>query len=204
MALSNLFDEALTYAAGLHRNQVRKGAGVPYVAHLLSVCSIVLTHGGNEIQAIAALLHDAAEDQGGEPTLRDIRRRFGSEVAAIVEDCTDAWEDPKPDWRPRKEAYLAALPHKPSASLLVSLADKVDNAEAIGADYRLLGDALWSRFTGGRDGTIWYYRSLSAFFSGALPGPLADGLARAVAAFPASSACGAAASPTPSSTDRRG
>lgn len=185
MELSPLFDDALTYASRLHREQTRKGSGVPYIAHLLGVCSRVLTHGGSETQAIAALLHDAAEDQGGQATLAEIGRRFGPAVAAIVSDCTDSWVEPKPAWRPRKEAYLATLPTKPATSLLVSLADKTDNAEAILADYRVLGDALWSRFTGGREGTIWYYRSLTATFDLVLPGPLAADLSRTVARFPA-------------------
>jgi (p)ppGpp synthase/HD superfamily hydrolase len=136
------------------------------------------------VQAIDGLLHDAAEDQGGQATLDEIRRRFGADVAKIVADCTDSWVEPKPEWRPRKEAYLASLPAKAPMSLLVSLADKTDNAEAILGDYRVVGDQLWSRFTGGRDGTIWYYRSLSAIFARALPGPLADDLARAVGQFP--------------------
>jgi (p)ppGpp synthase/HD superfamily hydrolase len=184
MPLSPTFDDALSYASRLHREQIRKGSGTPYVAHLLSVCSRVLTHGGSEVQAIGALLHDAAEDQGGQATLDEIERRFGPAVAEIVSDCTDSWVEPKPAWRPRKEAYLATLPGKPATSLLVSLADKTDNAAAILADYRVIGDALWSRFTGGRDGTLWYYRSLSGIFDRVLPGPLADELARTVAALP--------------------
>jgi (p)ppGpp synthase/HD superfamily hydrolase len=184
MALSEHFDNALVYASQLHREQVRKGSGVPYVAHLLSVSSRVLVAGGTEVQAIAGLLHDAAEDQGGQATLDDIRKRFGAPVAQIVADCTDSWVEPKPEWRPRKEAYLAELPAKPAASLLVSLADKVDNAEAILFDYRNLGDELWSRFTGARQGTVWYYRSLSRIFSQVLPGTLTDELSRTVAQFP--------------------
>ncbi len=184
MLVSPAFDEALVYASQLHRDQVRKGTDIPYIAHLLSVCSRVLSHGGSEVQAIAALLHDAAEDQGGAATLDEIRRRFGDGVAQIVADCTDSWVEPKPDWRPRKEAYLTALPSKPAASLLVSLADKTDNAEAIFADYRIIGDALWVRFTGGRDGTLWYYNELSRIFNEALPGPLADQLRRVVGELP--------------------
>jgi (p)ppGpp synthase/HD superfamily hydrolase len=149
MPLSDRFDDALAYASRLHREQTRKGSDIPYVAHLLAVCSLVIEHGGNEDQAIAALLHDAAEDQGGEPRLSEIRARYGAAVADIVADCTDAWTEPKPPWRPRKEAYLAALPSKPSASLLVSLADKVHNASAILGDYQVLGDKLWDRFKGG-------------------------------------------------------
>jgi (p)ppGpp synthase/HD superfamily hydrolase len=184
MPLSDRFDDALVYAARLHRTQTRKGSGIPYVSHLLAVCSLVIEHGGSEDQAIAALLHDAAEDQGGEATLNDIRARYGAAVADIVADCTDAWTEPP--WRPRKEAYLAALPSKPSASLLVSLADKAHNASAILGDYRVLGDELWDRFKGGRDGTIWYYRSLSAVFDNAMPGALAEQLSRSVLQFASS------------------
>ncbi|MEH2561724.1 (p)ppGpp synthase/HD superfamily hydrolase [Bradyrhizobium sp. AZCC 2289] len=185
MPLSKLYDEALVYASELHRAQVRKGSGTPYIAHLLSVSSRVLSAGGTEVQAIAGLLHDAAEDQGGQATLDEIRERFGDEVAQIVADCTDSWVEPKPAWRPRKEAYLSSLPRKPASSLLVSLADKVDNAEAILNDYRNIGDGLWERFTGGRDGTIWYYRKLSEIFSAELPGALAQQLALTVSCFPA-------------------
>jgi (p)ppGpp synthase/HD superfamily hydrolase len=184
MPLSKLYDEALVYASELHRDQVRKGSGIPYIAHLLSVSSRVLSAGGTEVEAIGGLLHDAAEDQGGYDTLNDIRRKFGADVAQIVADCTDSWVEPKPPWRPRKEAYLSILPKKPPASLLVSLADKVDNAEAILNDYRNIGDGLWERFTGGREGTIWYYRELSAIFNQALSGPLAHQLSLTVSYFP--------------------
>lgn len=184
MPLSKRYDEALVYASELHRKQVRKGSGTPYIAHLLSVSSRVLSAGGTEVQAIAGLLHDAAEDQGGKATLEQIRERFGSEVARIVADCTDSWVEPKPEWRPRKEAYLAILPGKPASSLLVSLADKVDNAEAILNDYRNIGDELWERFTGGRAGTLWYYRQLSEIFNAAMPGALARQLAATVSCLP--------------------
>ena len=184
MPLSEAFDNALVYASQLHRDQVRKGSGIPYVAHLLSVASRVLVAGGSEDQAIAGLLHDAAEDQGGQATLDEVDRRFGSPVAKIVADCTDSWVEPKPAWRPRKEAYLSALPAKAPTSLLVSLADKVDNAEAILHDYLHIGDELWNRFTGGREGTIWYYRTLSTIFDRALPCALANELSRTVSQFP--------------------
>jgi (p)ppGpp synthase/HD superfamily hydrolase len=184
MGLSKTFDDALVYAANLHREQTRKGSGIPYIAHLLSVSSRVLSAGGSEVQAIGGLLHDAAEDQGGEATLEVIRKRFGPDVAQIVADCTDSWTDPKPAWRQRKEAYLSSLPDKSPTSLLVSLADKVDNAEAILNDYRQIGDDLWERFTGRHEGTIWYYRTLSSIFDQALPGPLARDLSRAVSFFP--------------------
>ena len=183
--LTDRFDDAFHYAHRLHRTQTRKGTSIPYISHLMTVAALVIEHGGNEDQAIGALLHDAAEDQGGAETLEDIRRRFGDAVAEIVSDCTDAWIDPKPAWRPRKEAYLVKLPAKPSRSLLVSLADKAHNAEAILFDYRVLGDRLWGRFNGGADGTRWYYSALANVFSQTMPGRLSDRLSRAVAAFSA-------------------
>jgi (p)ppGpp synthase/HD superfamily hydrolase len=181
--LTDRFDDAFQYAHRLHRTQMRKGTSIPYIAHLMTVAALVVEHGGNEDQAIGALLHDAAEDQGGAETLEDIRRRFSDVVAEIVSDCTDAWTEPKPEWRPRKEAYLAKLPAKPTRSLLVSLADKTHNAEAILFDYRVLGDSLWQRFNGGADGTRWYYGALADVFSQTVPGRLSDRLSRAVAAF---------------------
>ncbi len=181
--LTDRFDDAFRYAHRLHRTQTRKGTPIPYIAHLMTVAALVIEHGGNEDQAIAALLHDAAEDQGGAETLEEIRGRFGDVVAEIVSDCTDAWTEPKPDWRPRKGAYLAKLPSKPEQSLLVSLADKTHNAEAILFDYRILGDLLWQRFNGGAEGTRWYYGALAVVFSQTMPGPLSNRLSRAVAAF---------------------
>ncbi len=181
--LSDRFDRALVYAHELHREQTRKGTRIPYISHLLGVSSLVIEHGGDEDQAIAGLLHDAAEDQGGEQTLAEIRRRFGDGVAAIVSDCTDAWIEPKPPWRARKEDYIAKLAHKHPRSRLVSLADKTHNAEAIFFDYRDLGDTLWPRFSGGADGTRWYYRALFVQFSKSDPGRLSERLGRAVEGF---------------------
>jgi GTP pyrophosphokinase len=159
------FSAALALAAELHGSQVRKGSGIPYVAHLLAVTALVIEHGGDEDQAIAAALHDAVEDQGGAEMLQRIDERFGPRVAAIVQACTDAETIPKPPWRARKEAYIVSLEHKPPEALLVSLADKVHNARSILADYERIGEALWERFAGGRDGTLWYYRELSRFFT---------------------------------------
>ncbi len=176
-------DEAFAFARHLHRDQVREGTAIPALAHLMAVSALVMEHGGDEDQAVAALLHNAAEDQGGLATLQAIRERFGGPVAAIVSDCTEAWTDPKPPWRARKEAYLAALPGKPRRSLLVALADEVHNAETIAADYRALGNALWPRFRVGREGVTWYYSELAGAFADLLPGPLADRLRRAVAEF---------------------
>ena len=181
--LSARFDEAFAYAHALHRAQRRKGKATPYVAHLMGVAALTLEHGGAEDQAIAALLHDAAEDQGGEATLAEIRARFGAAVARIVADCTDTMAEPKPAWRPRKEAYLAHLARADASSLLVSLADKVYNAEAIAEDFRAQGEGAFARFSGGPAGTRRYYRALAETFAGRTPGPLAARLARAVDAF---------------------
>ncbi|MBD2446056.1 bifunctional (p)ppGpp synthetase/guanosine-3',5'-bis(diphosphate) 3'-pyrophosphohydrolase [Nostoc sp. FACHB-152] len=158
--LSDRFTQALTYATELHANQVRKGSGVPYIAHLLGVASIALEYGANEDEAIASLLHDAIEDQGGASTREEIRCRFGDNVTAIVDGCTDADTTPKPPWKQRKKAYIAHIPQASPSVLLVSAADKLYNARSILKDYRLLGDSLWQRFQGGKDGTLWYYRSL--------------------------------------------
>lgn len=181
--LTSRFDDAFQYAHELHRNQRRKGTSIPYISHLMTVAALVLEHGGTEDHAIAGLLHDAPEDQGGEVTLGEIRARFGDTVADIVADCTDAWIDPKPPWRARKEAYIERLPHKRRESLLVSLADKTHNAEAVLWDYRSDGDDLWLRFNGGAEGTRWYYSSLAKVFQVSLPGALSDRFGRAVAGF---------------------
>jgi (p)ppGpp synthase/HD superfamily hydrolase len=158
---SDRFYEALGFAAGLHAQQRRKGSDVPYIAHLLAVTAIVLEHGGGEDEAIAALLHDAVEDQGGPPMLAEIRARFGDQVAEIVAGCTDTDQAHKPSWRPRKERYIAHLQHAPYAVRFVSAADKLHNARSVLADYRQHGEALWPRFTGNRDGTLWYYRAIT-------------------------------------------
>jgi len=180
MILSDRFEEALTLAVRLHASQVRKGTAVLYIAHLLAVASLVLEQGADEDEAIAALLHDAVEDQGGEATLGEIRRRFGERVAEIVDGCTDARATPKPPWRGRKEAYLAHLLQASTAVRLVSVADKLHNARTILADYRTLGEPLWDRFNGGREGTLWYYRSLVEAFRATGPSPLAEELDRGV------------------------
>ncbi|OYT73919.1 MAG: phosphohydrolase [Chloracidobacterium sp. CP2_5A] len=178
--LSERYDEALVFAHQLHRRQKRKGGTTPYIAHLLSVSALALEHGADEDQAIAALLHDAVEDQGGDAARQEIRRRFGDRVAALVDDCTDADQTPKPPWRARKEAYLRRLRTLPEASRLVSLADKLHNARAILLDYRAVGESLWLRFEGRREGTLWYYRSLVEIFAGSPPLALANELERTV------------------------
>jgi GTP pyrophosphokinase len=179
--LSDRFGDALGYAFELHAAQERKADGTPYVLHLLAVCSLVLEAGGTEDQAIGALLHDAVEDQGGRPRLEEIRRRFGDAVAGIVEGCTDADRVPKPPWRERKERYLAHLPDAPPAVLLVSCADKLHNARSLARAYRREGEGVWGHFRGGRDGLLWYYRSLVEAYRRAGGVPLLDELTRAVA-----------------------
>ena len=162
MPYGEKFEAALVYAARLHRDQTRKGSGIPYVNHLLAVAAIVGENGGTEEEVVAALLHDAPEDHGGRARLEEIRERFGDAVAEIVAGCTDTYEDPKPAWRPRKEAYVAHVRTAPASVRLVSAADKLHNARSILADLRVSGDALWGRFTGGKEGTIWYYRALTS------------------------------------------
>src|SRR5438270_605004 len=180
MRLSGRFEEALVFATQLHSGQMRKGTSIPYIAHLLAVASIVLENSGDENEAIAALLHDAIEDQGGAATREEIRRRFGETVVAIVDGCTDTEVVPKPPWRGRKEAYIAHLRQASPAVRLVSAADKLHNARTILADYRVLGDGLWQRFTGGKDGTLWYYRSVVDALRELGPAPLIEELDRVV------------------------
>lgn len=168
MPLTARFRGALAYAAELHNRQVRKGSGVPYVAHLLSVCALVLEHGGGEDDAIAALLHDAVEDQ--DVSVDEIRQRYGDTVARIVAGCTDAFTRPKPPWKERKERYLAHLPEADARTRRVSCADKLHNARSVVADYRLVGEQVWERFNAGREPSLWYYRALADTFKRLDPG----------------------------------
>ena len=162
--LSPRFDEALVYAARLHKNQKRKGSGIPYISHLLGVAALVLEDGGDEDEAIAALLHDAVEDQGGIKTLQEIRIRFGLHVANIVEGCTNSFTFPKPPWKIRKEQYLLKLKSASPDIIRVSLADKVHNASSTLRDISRDGDQVWARFTGGKKGALWYYQALFQIF----------------------------------------
>lgn len=180
MILSPRFREALDYATTLHAGQVRKGSQAPYISHLLGTAAIVLEYGADEDEAIAALLHDAVEDQGGAATGVEIRRRFGPRVAQIVAGCTDADTTPKPPWRPRTEAYLAHLETADASVHLVSAADKLYNARSIVADYRVVGESIWERFTGRKSGTLWYYRKVANVLARVRPGPLVDELVRTV------------------------
>ncbi len=174
------FTEAVALAIRLHARQLRKGTKIPYVSHVLGVASIAMEYGADEDEAIAALLHDAVEDQGGAATRELIRRRFGERVAEIVDGCTDSDAQPKPPWRQRKETYLAHLPRASASVRLVSAADKLHNARAILRDYRESGEAIWGRFKGDRPGTLWYYRALVQAFEMAGSSPLVEELARTV------------------------
>jgi len=181
--LTDRFDRALLYATNVHGGQVRKGTSTPYVAHLLAVAATVLEYGGDEDLAIAALLHDSVEDQGGKARLEDVRNRFGERVAKIVKACSDSLADTakgerKAQWRERKEAYLKHLRSAESDVLRVSLADKVHNARAILRDMRKpeIGESIWSRFSAPKDETLWYYGGLAATFCERLPGQLSEEL----------------------------
>lgn len=178
--LTRRFTDALTLACDLHRTQARKGTQIPYVAHLLAVAGLALEHGASEDEAIAAVLHDAVEDQGGAETAARIRAQFGDAVADIVVACSDTDVVPKPPWRARKEAYIAHVRTAPASVRLVSACDKLHNARTLAADYRQVGEELWKRFTGGREGTLWYYRSLVTAFAEHGRTPLLDELDRVV------------------------
>lgn len=178
------FADAASYAASLHATQVRKGSRIPYISHPFAVASIVLEHGGDEDQAIAGLLHDGPEDCGGQPVLDEIERRYGSRVARLVAALSDTMEDPKPPWRQRKEAYISHLRAEVGDDVMVvSMADKLHNARSIVRDHAEVGEALWQRFTGRKEGTLWYYASLVQVFEerNAQPKSLRDELARTVA-----------------------
>jgi (p)ppGpp synthase/HD superfamily hydrolase len=179
-ARSRNFIAALSYAARLHASQIRKRTERPYIGHLLGVASIVIEYGGNEELAIAALLHDAVEDQGGLLRLREIRRKFGKRVAEIVDGCTDAYSEPKPPWLERKRAYIARVGRESADVRLVSAADKLSNTREILHDVRVHGASVYERFTGKMDGTLWYYRALITAFRAAGNNPLIDELDRVV------------------------
>jgi (p)ppGpp synthase/HD superfamily hydrolase len=185
--LTRRFDDALTYAAEKHREQTRKGGDIPYLGHLLSVAGYVIEADGTETQAIAALLHDTAEDQGGEPTLAEIREKFGDEVASIVRECSDTVVTPKPPWRERKENYINHLSEASDSAVLVSLADKLHNAHAILRDFRMHGNKLWQRFSvQDPSDHLWYYTSLLEVYRERFPQSwMADELAEVIGSLTA-------------------
>ena len=180
MPMTSRFEHALVFAAQLHREQERKGSSIPYVSHLLSVSAIVIEHGGDEDEAIAALLHDAIEDQGGAKTRGEILRRFGERVTGIVEGCTDSQTIPKPPWKNRKQVYIKRLSEATASGRLVCAADKLHNARSILSDYRNVDEEIWQRFEGRKEGTLWYYRSVVDTLIRSGRTPLVDELERVV------------------------
>jgi GTP pyrophosphokinase len=174
------FIEAMAYASKLHSDQTRKGTNIPYLTHLLGVATLVLESGGDTDLAVAALLHDAVEDQGGLDTLQTIQDKFGESVASIVEGCSDSFTYPKPPWKERKKAYLSHLPTATPEVRLVSLADKLHNARSILRDLRENGIEIFDKFNGGKAGTMWYYYSLVSIFRETDKGFMVDELERVV------------------------
>lgn len=162
--LGTRLQSAFRYAAEKHEGQARKQTSVPYLSHLMAVASLVLEAGGDEEMAIAALLHDVVEDCGGMPRLREVRKLFGDRVATIVEGCTDSFVEPKLEWKQRKNDYLEHVTRADPETRLVSAADKLHNVRTILTDYRKDGEKIWERFSGKKDGTLWYYRALSDEF----------------------------------------
>lgn len=176
---------ALEYAFLLYRDDARRGSNTPVLAHLLGVCALVQGDGGDEDEAIAALLHDALEDKPERTSRDELGARFGERVLALVATATDTppeWTGgEKPPWRERKEGYLRRARRAEPGLLRVTIADKVDNLRAMLAEYRRLGERLWERFNAGRDHQVWYYRSaLEAYRAAGARGPLLDELARLV------------------------
>ncbi len=180
MELTDRFSSAVTLAVHLHRGQERKLSGTPFAAHLLRVAGTVLEHGADEDTAIAAVLHDAVEDQGGPKERETIRSQFGERVASIVDECSDTDQTPKPPWRGRKEKYLAHLASASPSARMISAADKLDNIRSLIVSYRQSGEAVWEHFRGGREGTLWYFRSVRDIVQRAEPKSLVDELARAL------------------------
>ncbi len=180
MKLSPAFEDALVYATRIHGGQLRKKTQVPYIGHLLGVTAIALEYGANETEAIGALLHDAVEDGGGPERQRQIEKRFGKEVGAIVDGCTDSDQTPKPPWRERKEKYIAHLATASASTRLVSASDKLHNARAILHNLREDGNAVWERFRAGKQGALWYYRALVTAFQAHGKSELIDELDRVV------------------------
>lgn len=183
--LSPRFALALQFANEIHGTQVRKGIGAPYISHLMAVCALVLEYGGDETQAISALLHDSAEDCGGRPMLETVRVLFGDDVTNIVESCTDTFDDPKPAWRPRKEAYLSSMTGKPASAKLVACADKFHNLGHTLRDIEIEGVTKWKYRmketpNGCAEKQIWYYLGCLNALSNSWTHPILTEYGRAV------------------------
>jgi (p)ppGpp synthase/HD superfamily hydrolase len=179
-ASAQRFGKALAFAAEKHAGQKRKGTRIPYISHPLALASLVLEQGGGEDEVIAALLHDVAEDHGGQAALDEIRQRFGMGVAAIVEGCTDTLESPKPKWRPRKEKYIEHLRGAHRSVRIVAAADKLHNARSILRDYRGEGEKVWKRFSASKEEVLWYYAAVTRALEARGSSPLVEELDRVV------------------------
>ena len=170
--ITKRFSRAVEYAIAAHLGDLRKGTTIPYISHLVQVAGLVLEFGGTEEQAIGGLLHDTAEDAGGEATLADIRKAFGADVERMVRENSDSITDSKDEkapWRERKEQYIAAICHKSESALIVSLCDKIHNARSLITDTRILGPSHWTRFNASREDSLWYYQSLVKAFQQRVP-----------------------------------
>ncbi len=174
MTFSPKLAEAFRLAHELHHGQCRRGSEVPYITHLMAVAAIVGEHGGGEDQVVAGLLHDAVEDQGGQQTLELIRSQFGSRVAVLVEGCSDTDVQPKPPWLERKRAFVAAMRHADPQLRLIIAADKLHNTQTILRDLDAVGETVWKRFKGGKEGTLWYYQQMFDALSDGWSHPILD------------------------------
>jgi len=185
--LSRKFESALAFANQVHAHQKRKDSGAPYFAHVIGVAALVLEDGGSEEEAIAALLHDTAEDQGGQAMLDEIAERFGKTIAQIVAECSDTLISPKPPWQARKENHINGLRTARPETIRIMLADKVYNSRNLLRSLQERGEIVWENFKGGRDGTIWYFQQMYAVFAETKSGYMLDEFARnikRIAAFP--------------------
>jgi (p)ppGpp synthase/HD superfamily hydrolase len=158
--MSERFVVAVELANELHGDQIRKGTKVPYISHPLIVSGIVLQHGGGEDEAIAALLHDTVEDCGGKPVMVRIRKRFGDNIADLVDGCSETDIQPKPPWRERKDGYIESIKSANPSVRLISCADKIHNASSIISEYRKVGERVWDRFKANKTETLWFYTSI--------------------------------------------
>ena len=165
--MSERFAEAVAVANELHGGQVRKGTKIPYISHLLIVAGTVLQNGGDEDEAIAAVLHDTVEDCGGKPVMEKIRQRFGEKIAGLVDGCSETYIQPKPPWRERKELYIENIKSAGPSVRLISCADKLHNAASILSEYRKVGEKVWDRFNADKSETLWFYSAMVDALRGA-------------------------------------
>lgn len=179
------FEQALLFASQMHARQRRKDTGAPYIAHVMGVTALVLEDGGSEEEVIAALLHDSAEDQGGEQVLVEIRKKYGDKIAAIVYECSDTLDSPKPPWKGRKQGHLTRLEDASREALHIMLADKVYNSRSLLRGLQERGPEIWGKFKGGKEGTLWYFHQMLALFQKHFSGYLVNELARVVVAIEA-------------------